>query len=186
METSQTTKKFRATNIIFGLLIMLLAMMVFIFPTTTLLFLIYVTAIIIMLMGIIRLSNAFSEEKLSNFKAITRFITGLILLIFSIIVIIITLNDPAYSVSILIFLLAIALLIMGIGRFFVGLFAKKFDRWFRIVLVVIGIVTIVISIIIFFIPTVGAIYLLIIISVSLLINGLGRFLLGVVGPERAN
>jgi uncharacterized membrane protein HdeD (DUF308 family) len=184
METTQSTKKFRATNIIFGLLIMILAMMVFIFPSTTLLFLIYVIAFTIMLMGISRLINAFSDEKISNFKVITRFITGVVLLIFSIVVIIITLNDPTYSISILIFLLAVALLIMGIGRFFIGLFAKKFDVWFRIALMVIGMVTIVLSIIIFFIPTVGAIYLLIMISVSLLINGLARLLLGVVGPEK--
>jgi uncharacterized membrane protein HdeD (DUF308 family) len=137
-----------------------------------------------MLMGIIRLTNAFSDEKLSNLKVVTRFITGAILIIFSIVVIFITLNDPTYSISVLIMLLAIALLIMGIGRLAVGLVAKRFDLWFRVVLMVIGIGTIILSIIIFFMPTIGAVVLLILLSVTLLINGVGRLLLGVVGPEK--
>jgi uncharacterized membrane protein HdeD (DUF308 family) len=81
-------------------------------------------------------------------------------------------------------LLAIALLIMGIGRLAVGLVAKRFDLWFRVVLMVIGIGTIILSIIIFFMPTIGAVVLLILLSVTLLINGVGRLLLGVVGPEK--
>lgn len=184
MESQTTTiKKFRASNIIFGLLIILLAIMIFIFPDTTLTFFIFITAFGIMLMGIVRLINAFSDEKLSNFKVITRFITGIILMIFSMIVIFITLNDPAYSISALIMLLAIAILIMGIGRFFIGLFAKKFDLWFRIVLIIIGILTIILSIVIFFIPDVGEIVLLVILSINLLLNGIGRLILGIVGPE---
>lgn len=183
MENQTAIKKFRVSNIIFGLLIILLALMIFIFPNTTLAFLVFIIAFAIMLMGIVRLINAFSDEKLSNFKVITRFITGIILMSFSIIVVFITLNDPAYSISVLIMLLAIAILIMGIGRLFIGLFAKKFDSWFRIVLVVIGLLTIILSIVIFFIPEVGEIVLLVLLSINLLLNGIGRLILGIVGPE---
>ncbi len=72
---------------------------------------------------------------------------------------------------------------MGIGRLFIGLFAKKFDSWFRIVLVVIGLLTIILSIVIFLIPEVGEIVLLVLLSINLLINGIGRLMLGIVGPE---
>ena len=184
MENQTITKKFRASNIIIGLLIVILAMMIFIFPNTTLTFLVFIISFAVMLMGIVRLVNAFSDEKLSNIKVITRFITGIILMIFSMIVIFITLNDPAYSISILIMLLALAILNMGIGRLFIGVFAKRFDNWFRIVLVVIGFITIIISVIIFFIPTVGEIVLLVLLSINLLINGIGRIILGIVGPEK--
>jgi uncharacterized membrane protein HdeD (DUF308 family) len=178
-----SNKKFRASNVIFGILIMILSLLVFFFPTTTLSFLIYVSALAVMLSGVSRLINAFSNEKLSNFKVVTRFISGIILVIFSLIIIIITLNDPSYSISILIWLLAIALLVMGIARLFIGLFAKKFVSWFRILLLLIGITTVILSMVIFFLPAIGALYLLIILSVELLLNGLGRFLLGIVGPE---
>ncbi|MFX1375095.1 MAG: DUF308 domain-containing protein [Promethearchaeota archaeon] len=183
MESQNSIKKFRASNIIFGLLIIILAAMVFIFPETTLTFLIFIIAFAVLLMGIVRLINAFSDEKLSNFKVITRFITGIILMIFSMIVVFITLNDPAYSISVLIMLLAIALLILGIGRLFIGLIAKEFESWFRIVLITIGIITIIVSIVIFFIPEVGEIVLLVLLSINLLLNGIGRLILGIVGPE---
>jgi uncharacterized membrane protein HdeD (DUF308 family) len=184
METQKSTKKFRASNIVFGLLIIILAVMILIFPTTTLTFLIYIVAFTILLGGIIRVINAFSDEKLSNFKVIIRFLVGLILIAFSIIIIVITLIDPGYSILLLINLFAIALLIMGIGRLVIGLFAKGFDSWFRIALFIIGIITIILSIIIFFIPTIGIYALLVLISIELILNGLGRLLLGIVGPEK--
>ena len=183
MDTEKEIKKFRAINIIFGILIMLLAILVFVFPTATLAFIIYLIAFILMLGGIIRLINAYADEQLNNAKIITGFAVGLALIIISIVVIIITLLDPTYTISILLILLAIALLIMGIGGFMIGILSKGFELWFRIVLIVIGILTLIFSIIIFLFPTVGAVSLLILISVNLLINGLGRLLSGIVGPE---
>ena len=186
MSNERSVKKFKATNIIFGLLTIILALMVFIFPGTTLTLIIYIIAFSVMLGGIIRLINAFSDEKLSNFKVLTRFIVGLTLLVLSIAAIFITLVNPTYSISVLILMLAIALLILGLGRLIIGLIAKGFETWFRAVFIVIGLATLIISIIIFLMPTIGAIYLLILLSVNLLMNGIGRFLLGVVGPEKKN
>ncbi|MFX1452602.1 MAG: hypothetical protein ACFFCM_17325, partial [Promethearchaeota archaeon] len=95
-----------------------------------------------------------------------------------------TLIGPTYSISLLINLFAIALLIMGIGRLFIGLFAKGFDSWFKIALIIIGITTIILSVIIFFIPTAGVYALLVLLSIELILNGLGRLFLGIVGPEK--
>ena len=79
------------------------------------------------------------------------------------------------------YLLSFALLIHGIARVVIGGFANVFPRWLRGLLVVVGLLTIVLSVIVFISSALGFLTLIFILSISFLLNGLARIVSGTTG-----
>ncbi len=81
----------------------------------------------------------------------------------------------------LIYLLSFALLVLGIARVVVGGFARIFPGWLRGLLVVVGLVTVVLSVFVFISPAFGLLALVFLLSISFLLNGIARIVSGITG-----
>jgi hypothetical protein len=138
--------------------------------------------VIILLSGIARINASFNNQRLSNTGKATKFVSGFVLLMLSFFVFITTLENPTFSTEILIFFLTTGLVIIGIARVGIGVVTQDYIKWFRILLIIVGIITIVLSLVsIILIDVTTTIYLL---TTSLFINGFTRFLYGLTGSEK--
>jgi uncharacterized membrane protein HdeD (DUF308 family) len=88
---------------------------------------------------------------------------------------------PDLALDLWFFFLAVSLLIIGLARIILGIRTEVLVNWFRIYLVVVGVVTIILSVLIFTTPAVGELYIVILVAVGLLINGSARLIRGVLG-----
>jgi len=184
MSERSVEKGLNASNIANGLLIMILAITIFFYSGAAILLLILLFSAILILSGMARIFNAFSNEELSGAGAIVKFISGILLIIVSISVIIALLSNPTFSVALIIFIYSITLLIIGIARIFIGLAGSKYLKWYRILIVIIGVVVVVLSLIILFAPTLSNSMVFIMFAISMFLSGFARFLLGFTGKEK--
>lgn len=178
MSEKSTKKGVASSNILNGVIIMILSTIIFFYTSAALIFLIYVFTVILLISGISRVYISINVEDLSNIGKATKFVSGFILIIFSFVVFIKTLGDPTFSTEILIFFLTIGLLIIGIARVGTGVVNKKFIKWFRILLVIVGSITIVLNLIIVIAADLDNIIEIYLLATSLFINGFTRFLYG--------
>jgi len=184
MSEKSTKKEIISSNILNGVIIMILSAIVFFYTSAALIFLIYVFTIILLISGISRVYISINDEDLSNIGKATKFVSGFILIIVSFVVFITTLGDPTFSTELLIFFLTLGLLIIGIARVGTGVVNEKFIKWFRILLVIVGSITIVLNLIIIIATDLDTIIAIYLIATSLFINGFTRFLYGLTGTEK--
>ncbi|MFX0076944.1 MAG: DUF308 domain-containing protein [Candidatus Hermodarchaeota archaeon] len=171
-------KSIISSYILNGVVIMLLSTLIFFYTGAALMFIIYLFTFIILISGIARVNASFNNQKLSNIGKATKFVSGFVLIVLSFGIFIITLGDPTFSTDVLIFFLTIGLVIIGIARVGTGVVNKEYIKWFRILLIIVGMVTIVLSLSsIVFMDVNITIYLL---TTALFINGFTRFLYGVI------
>jgi uncharacterized membrane protein HdeD (DUF308 family) len=85
--------------------------------------------------------------------------------------------------QVLIYILSFALLLNGIARLVIGGFARALPRWLRGIFVVVGLVTIVLSVFVFVSPAFGFLALVLMLSFTFLFNGIARIAQGIVGTE---
>ena len=184
MSEKSTKKGIASSNILNGVIIMILSTIVFFYTSSALIFLIYVFTVILLISGISRVYISINNEELSSIGKATKFVSGFILILGSFVVFITTLGDPTFSTEILIFFLTIGLLIIGIARVGSGAVNTKFIKWFRILLVIVGSITIVLNLIIVIVADLETIIAIYLIATSLFINGFTRFLYGLTGTEK--
>ncbi|MBY9021273.1 MAG: DUF308 domain-containing protein, partial [Candidatus Lokiarchaeota archaeon] len=101
-------------NLVVGLTIVVLSILVFIFSNAALLSIMGLFSIALLFIGIGRLYNAFSNEKLNKIGKVLKFITGVLAIILSIIIFIVTLIEPVSSILLLINLLGYMFIIIGV------------------------------------------------------------------------
>ncbi|MFX1237068.1 MAG: DUF308 domain-containing protein [Promethearchaeota archaeon] len=183
MSKTEKQKRFRSSNILIGLLMIIFSILAIMYPDAANLGVALLLSFVLLLAGFVRLINAVSDEKLSNVKVISRFISGIFALVISIIAIVMIISDPITALDWWYFLIAIALLITGIARIVLGASAKEFDQWFRILVLIIGILTLIFSIIVLVIPDLAGIYIVVLIALSMMINGIIKIILGIIGPK---
>ena len=184
MNNESKKKGIIASNIINGVIIMILSTIIFFYTGTALIFLIYVFTIIVLISGISRVNISITNEKLSNIGKASKFISGFALIIISFVIFITTLGDPTFSTDILILLLTIGLIIIGIARVGTGVVNEKFIKWFRILLITVGILTIVLSLSSIVVAELDSAITIYLIATSLFVNGFTRFLYGLTGTEK--
>ena len=92
----------------------------------------------------------------------------------------VVLFDPFFGLSLLISLLAIALLFHGI-RDLVSCVSFGGAGWLRALLAISGGLNIIFAFVVFAMPAIGFVFLIILLSISLLVSGLARVALGIVG-----
>jgi len=87
------------------------------------------------------------------------------------------------AIDILIILIAILLLIIGVARIFVGALTKEYYKGYRIILMIVGIVVIILSVIVLFNLKMSDNTLIFILSFSILLTGVARLILGIIGTK---
>ncbi len=184
MEEEIKKKILTSSNLIFGTGIIILAILVMTFTVAAVITLLFILSIAIIIIGLARLVNAYANDELDTSGKIAKFITALIALIFGIIVIVNTATTPMITVEILIILVNILLLIIGFARIYIGLTTKEYFKGYRGFTVLIGIVMIILSLLVFLSPTFDNATSIVIVSVSMLLSGIARFVLGMIGIKK--
>ncbi len=178
MSTEKSQKRLGAINIIFGVVIIILAIIVWIFSDLAILTLITIISFALAILGLARIINGGTDKELSNWVKLMKVITGTIFIIVAIVTIILHLTDPTLTIETLILILASALLILGLARFVRGLTAKEVPVWFRAIIIVVGAITTALSIWIMFSLTLENLILIYILAILLVLNGIARITLG--------
>ncbi|MGE5634364.1 MAG: DUF308 domain-containing protein [Deltaproteobacteria bacterium] len=90
---------------------------------------------------------------------------------------------PLLTIGFLVTLLAVGILFIGIARIVHGIFDKQASKWSRALLIEVGILSIVISFMVFAIPFLGLFILIFMLAVNLLIIGIESIVLGASGKR---
>ncbi|MBD3213995.1 MAG: hypothetical protein GF311_15400 [Candidatus Lokiarchaeota archaeon] len=181
MSEKSLEKTFRGQNILIGLLMIFIAILALFFPNATNIAIVLLLSIGLLIAGISRIINALSDQELKNYRVIGRFISGLVAVIVSLGAVILAITDQSLALSYWYFFLAVSFLIIGLARILLAITSKEYDNWFRILLLIVGITTLILSLLIFLIPGIGGLYVVVSIAISLLLNGVARLLLGIIG-----
>jgi uncharacterized membrane protein HdeD (DUF308 family) len=117
-------------------------------------------------------SSSLSEPKSPGWMRAAQIGLGIIAVIISIAVLV----SPALSVVLLVRIVAIILLIVGIEKVLSGIFIPSKSRWGTIGL---GIIVIILSIIVLSFPVGTTAFLIILLAIALLIDGIARVIHGI-------
>ena len=166
-------------NIIFGLIIILLSTIIIFYYNIVPLIELFLLATGFLLIGIIRLLNSLLDKKVNRIGIITKFISGIMAIIVSITTFIFLIN-PILDIFLLIDLFSLVILAIGVSRIFVGALTMKYTKNFRILTILIGIISITFSVIIFSSHTLSTQFLLFLTSFAVLINGFARIMQSIV------
>jgi len=167
----------RALDIVFGLIAIILSLVVLAYQELAILTLIFILSIALLIIGIARVIIGISAKYLSDGLRALNVGTGILALV----VALVALLYPELATQMLIYLLSFALLINGIVRLVISGFAKAFPSWLRGLLAVVGLLTIVLSVIVFVSPAMGELTLIFLLSINFLLNGIARILSGITG-----
>ncbi|MFO7797407.1 MAG: DUF308 domain-containing protein [Promethearchaeati archaeon] len=173
----------RIYNIVTGLVEMGLAILVLIFSVEAVIAFLIFLGIGMLIVGFARMIDALTDEKLSNIQLIWRLVVSVAIIILSLITVFLTITNPTLAITILIIWIGIAFLLTGLVRFFEGILMKEYWGWMRGLFIVVGLITIILAFLVILFPILGFIYIIVTFSISLLLNGLVRFLLGIVNIE---
>ena len=168
-------------NIIVGMIIIALSLIVLIFGNATLITLILLLASGLLFVGFGRIFNGITNEALSKTSKIAKYFTGLLSIIISLIIFIQNPEKPSFVVIFFPTLFGYALIFIAFARIAVGYLVETYPKPYRAALILIGIMTLMIAFLIFvFFPMIGYFIFLMLISLSLLMDGLARVSLGFV------
>lgn len=170
-------------NIIIGLIIIFLSILVIIFSSAALLSLMILLSIALLFAGIGRLYNSFANEQLNKIAKIIKFLVGLLAIVISLTILILSIINPSVSILLLINLFGYSFIIIGCARIAIGFLVEKYTKQYRFFLVLVGIVTFVFAFIMILFPTFGYFVLVILLSLSLLFNGLARVMYSVLNKK---
>ena len=81
---------------------------------------------------------------------------------------------PNITTQVLIYILSIVLLLNGVTRLVIGEFARAFPKWFRGFFFVVGLLTIVLSVVVSLFSAFGFLALVLMISFTFMFNGIAR------------
>jgi len=165
-------------NTIVGLIIIILSILTIIFSYTAVLTLIILLSIALLFAGIGRISNAFLNEKLNKIGKVIKYSTAILAIIVSIFILVITIVNPTFSITVLINLVGYTLLVIGIARIFIGIMMEKYSKKYRFILIIVGIISFIFAFFILIFPTFGYFVIVILLSLSLMLNGFARITYG--------
>ena len=180
MEEQKSPTWLRIVDIIFGVVSIMASVGVLSYRELTISTLVMVLSVVLLIIGFARLlSGLFSKDLSDSLRAINVG-TGM----FALLLAGVTIFYPQLATQMVIVLLAFALLINGLARAVIGTFARIFPSWFRGLLVLVGLFTIVLSFVVLISPEVGSVTLIYLLSISFLINGATRIVSGITGKRK--
>jgi uncharacterized membrane protein HdeD (DUF308 family) len=167
----------RALNIITGLVAIILGIVVLLIPDAAVETLVFLLYIALMVTGFGRIIIGASAGFLSGGLRAVSIVAGLI----AIVAAILALAYPNFGVAVLVSLFGATLLIVGLGRVIIGAMAKILANWVRASMIILGILTIILSIGVLIFPGVALLTLVFLLSFALVWNGLDAVISGVTG-----
>lgn len=168
----------RNVNVLVGLVIIVLSIITLFYGIITLITLILFFSIAFLFAGFGRVYNAISNDVLSKASRFMKYLSGLLSIILSIVNIIITIVNPSLSILLFSNLFGYLLIFIGVARISVGYLMESYSKIYRAVLILVGVITFIFSFIILIFPIVGYFILVMLISASLLLNGITRVSFG--------
>ncbi|HUX99841.1 MAG TPA: DUF308 domain-containing protein [Candidatus Deferrimicrobium sp.] len=180
MTLEESKKGIRTLNFLIGVALVVTAITLLIFSDVTLIVLLLTLSIAVLIIGVTNVITGSRDKTLETKIRVMKVTVGILAMALGVLALILAIINPAASTELLFIILSIALIILGIGRFARGLQAEDFPGWFRALIIAVGVITIIICIVIIFVPPLTNIQLLILLSIVLVFNGIGRIALGIV------
>ena len=179
--TSETgvSKGIRILQIIVGIIAISLSIAVIVNPGFGIEFLVFLLSITLFVVGIERIAAGFLPYIRKSSTRIGNIVLGGLAILLSIIVI----GFPFFTIGLLVTLLALGLLFIGIARIVHGVLDKQTSKWSRIFLVAVGILSIGVSFMVFTNPLLGIFLLTFILAINLLIIGIESIVHGASGKR---
>jgi len=165
----------RALRVVLGLIAILAAVVVLSWPGLAVFTLLLILAFALIFLGVARIVHSVAAKSWSRGHRILHAAGGVLALVLGGVVLIF----PALGASTLVFLLAFGLLCYGIVSLVIGGALKLLSKWTRALLVIVGVLSIVFSLIVFILPAFGLLTLVIWLSVSFLLNGIESVVSGI-------
>lgn len=177
MVVGKVPRWLRALDVVLGLITIIMSGIVLFYPKFAISMLILILAIALLVIGVARLFTGIFARYLPDWSRAVNLGTGILMIV----VAIVAMLYPQLATQMLIYLLSLAMLVHGTSRIVTGAFVKVFQRWLRVFLVVIGLLTIIMSIVVLVSPGLGFLTLVIMLSMTLLFNGVARVIYGLTG-----
>src|SRR5215204_347085 len=194
---------FRLLQIGIGTLSIILSMLAIAYPGLAAFSVIVLISIILLIIGIERVvigmlsySRPHSNEQSVTSSLLSAFFIGrrsspftnIGLGIIAIALAIVALAFPLIATGVLIALVSFGLIFTGIARIIQGLAIRYYDKtrrsiskWYNVLTIGIGVLSITLAIIIIVSPALGIFFLALVLSIALLINGIEMIILGITG-----
>ena len=169
----------RAFDIIFGLISVIISIVVLAFQDVAILTLIFILSLVLLVVGVARIFGGIFAIYLSGGMRALNVGIGIIAIVLGITAIVYT----DFTIQLLIYIISFALLLNGVARLLIGGLAKVFPKWLRGFFVVVGLLTIGLSLVVFVFSELGFLALILMLSVTFMINGIARIVQGIIGTQ---
>jgi len=172
----------RAFDIVFGLIAVILSVVVLAYQELAILTMIFVLSIVLLVTGIARIFTGIFAKYLSDGIRVINFGIGIVAVALGLV----ALAYPNLTTQVLIYILSFVLLLNGVARLVIGGFAKVFPKWLRGFFAVVGILTIVLSVVVFVSSEFGFLALVLMLSFTFMFNGIARIVQGITGTQETD
>jgi uncharacterized membrane protein HdeD (DUF308 family) len=167
----------RALRIIVGFIAIAAAVIVLASPGLAAITLLFILSFALLVLGIARIAHSIDAKMWSKGHRALHAVAGVVAVILGVLVLIF----PAIGVGSLVFLLAFALLTYGIISMVIGgsAVAGLMSKWTRALLVIVGALSVLFSFIVIVFPALAVLTLIVMLSVSFLLNGVESIVSGI-------
>jgi len=172
----------RAFDIIFGLIAVILSVVVLAYQELAILTMILVLSLVLLVTGIARIISGIFAKYLSDGIRALNVGIGIVAIVLAIVALLYT----DLTTQVLIYILSFVLLLNGVARLVIGGFGRVFPKWLRGFFVVVGVLTIVLSVIVFVSPSLGFLALVLLLSFTFMFNGIARIIQGITGTRETD
>jgi len=153
-------------DIVFGSINIILSILVIIYLGLGVSILVFILSWALFVMGCNTIVVGIFTKDLKNRLKIANIIGGIVILTIGVIAI----SYSGLGNTILIYLISLGLIINGLMRVVVGVSMKVFPDWFRVSLMVIGLLAVILSLAVFTLPNLTILALVYVLSFNFLIN----------------
>jgi len=172
----------RAFDIVFGLIAVILSVVVLAYQELAILTMIFVLSIVLLVTGIARIFTGIFAKYLSDGIRAINFGIGIVAVALGLV----ALAYPNLTTQVLIYILSFVLLLNGVARLVIGGFGRAFPKWLRGFFAVVGILTIVLSVVVFVSSEFGFLALVLMLSFTFMFNGIARIVQGITGTQETD
>jgi uncharacterized membrane protein HdeD (DUF308 family) len=182
MSITKAPSWLRTFDIIFGLIAVILSVVVLAYQELAILTMIFVFSIILLVTGIARILTGIFARYLSDGVRALNFGVGLVAIVLALVALLYT----NLTTQVLIYILAFVLLLNGVARLVIGGFGRAFPKWLRAFFVFVGLLTIMLSVVVFMSPSFGFLALIILLSFTFMFNGIAKIVQGITGTQETD
>jgi uncharacterized membrane protein HdeD (DUF308 family) len=167
----------RALHVLFGFLAIAASVIVIALPGIAIFTLLFILSFTLIFLGIARITHSYASKLWSKGHRALHAVAGVLAIILGFVVLLF----PMLGVGTLILLLAFAMLIYGVASLLIGgaAAASVLPKWERALLVIVGALSVIFALIVIVFPAIAVLTLVVMLSVSFLLNGLQNIISGI-------